>query len=450
MKWIPALLFALAAPFCTAAEPIDLGDRLELFTDNYLLAGTDGDVEQVLILPEPKDVVITCDDAWEGNTSGYFGLFEDGDEFKMIYRGWRHDPETKKELQDEVTCLAVSKNGLKFTKPNLGVREFKGSKENNIIWNGGGSHNFFGFLDTNPEAKPEGKYKALAGMKGGLVPLQSTDAVNWKKIVDKAVITNGAFDSQNLAFYDNHRGEYRAYWRYFSKTGFRAIRTATSKDFVNWEKEEDLKYTEGTPEQHLYTNAVQPYFRAPHLFIGFPTRYLPGEGQRVEPILMTSRDGVLFHRWNDPVVPESAPEDRKGNRSNYMTWGILQLPGKPDEISVYATESYYGPKPGRVRRFVYRTDGFVALRGGKNGGNATTKFLRTDEDQLLVNYVANKGGSLVIEALDAGGNRFSTSKPLTGDSTAAKVEWEKPVDFKIGVKLRFSLTNADLYSIKFE
>jgi len=38
-----------------------------------------------------------------------------------------------------------------------------------------------------------------------------------------------------------------------------------------------------------------PYFRAPHLLIGFPTRFQP-KTQQVEPVFMTSRDGVVFRR----------------------------------------------------------------------------------------------------------------------------------------------------------
>ena len=74
--------------------------------------------------------------------------------------------------------------------------------------------------------------------------------------------------SQNLAFWDPHAKIYRAYYRIFSKggtdggewkpKGVRAIRTSTSKDFVNWEKGIDLTYAEGTPEQHLYTIAFAP------------------------------------------------------------------------------------------------------------------------------------------------------------------------------------------------
>ena len=75
---------------------------------------------------------------------------------------------------------------------------------------------------------------------------------------------------------------------------------------MHWENEADLTYSEGTPNEHLYTNAIQKYFRAPHLFVGFPTRYEP-KSQQVEPILMTSRDGVLFQRYAEAVIPRTAP-----------------------------------------------------------------------------------------------------------------------------------------------
>src|SRR5690606_36946839 len=117
----------------------------------------------------------------------------------------------------------------------------------------------------------------------------------------------------------------------------------------------------------LYTSAIEPYFRAPHLFIGFPTQFLY-PGVQTQPIFMSSRDGVEFQRWEEPVIPPTAPEDRDGNRSNYAAWGMLQLPGKPDEISIYGTENYYGSGPTRLRRFVYRLDGFVSVSAGKEGG----------------------------------------------------------------------------------
>ncbi len=447
-----ALFFLVPArPVMSGADAVDVGKRLELFVDDHLIARTTGDVSRQLIRPVAKDVVFEAGEPWEGNTSGYYTFFRDSDMYRMIYRGWQHD-EQKKAAHKEVTCYAESKDGIHWTKPNLGLFDWNGSKENNIVWLGPGTHNFTAFLDANPKAPPESRYKAFGGIGdygGGLVPFESPDCVHWKLTRQKPVITNGAFDSQNLAFWDTVRNEYRAYWRYFGN-GVRSIRTATSKDFIHWENESDLKYPDGTPNEHLYTNAIQKYFRAPHLFIGFPTRYEP-KSQQVEPILMTSRDGSTFQRYPDAVIPRTALKDRNHNRSNYMAWGMFQLPGKPSEISVYGTENYYERTPGRVRRFAYRVDGFVALRGGSEGGQATTKPLHFDGDQLLLNYVVNSGGTLTVEALDRAGKVIGESKPLSGDAVDHVVVWNQKPDLSSGsVQLRFNLKNADLYSLRFD
>jgi len=359
-----------------------------------------------------------------------------------------------KQLHEAVVCYAESRDGVRFDKPGIGLVEWRGSPENNLIWKGVGSHNFTPFRDGNPRSPDEIRYRALAragkrsGHKRGLLAFESPDGVAWTLSRDEPVITQGAFDSQNLAFWDAYRGEYRAYWRIFTD-GYRAIRTATSQDFFTWENETDLTYPEDTPREHLYTNAVQPYFRAPHLFIGFPTRYLPKEGQRVEPILMASRDGVRFERWEEAVIPEDAPEDRAGNRSNYMAWGMVELPGKPGEISVYATESYFGKKPGRLRRFVYRTDGFVALRGGAEGGTVTTVPLRSRGNRLVLNYVVRSGGRLAVSVLGEGGEVVGQAEVGPGDAIASAVAWENEPDLSGPFRLRFFLRNADLYSYRF-
>lgn len=432
--------------FC--AKSIDIGNRLELFVGDHLIGEIKGDVRQQLLSPEPEEVVFVADEPWEGNTSGYYTYFQDGDIYRMIYRGWHHDQQ-KKAVHKEVTCYAESKDGIHWTKPNLGLFEFNGSKENNIVYLGPGTHNFTAFRDDNPAAPAESRYKAFGGGRGGLLPFQSHDCKHWNLIQDQPVITHGAFDSQNLAFWDADRGEYRAYWRYFDN-GVRAIRTATSKDFITWEKEADLTYPEGTPREHLYTSAIGKYLRSPHLFIGFPTRYEP-KSQQVEPILMISRDGRTFHRYAEAVIPRTAPKDRNHNRSNYMAWGMLQLPGKPNEISVYATENYYEPTPGRVRRFVYRADGFVALRGGENGGQVTTKPLRYKGRQLLLNYVVRTAGTLTVETLNESGEVIGESKPLRGDAVDAPVTWDQNPEFSQGVvQLRFTLKNADMFSLRFD
>jgi hypothetical protein len=456
-----AVFLAGSSFLATAEDPpeqaLDLGSRRELFVDDHLLAQLGG-AELKLHRPVPREVVLTCDAPWEGNTSAYYTLFQDGDKYRMYYRGAHFDEATKKPAHPEFACYAESPDGLHWQKPKLGLFEFNGSQENNIVWAGKGTHNFTPFKDGNPRCPPEARYKALATGSKGLVPFQSADGIQWSLMQETPVITAGAFDSQNLAFWDSVRGEYRAYWRYFTAKpeGHRAIRTATSKDFLHWENQADLQYGD-TPSEHLYTNAIAPYFRAPHLYLGFPTRFQP-KHQQVEPVLMTSRDGVHFRRWTEPLIPITAPQDRDGNRSNYMTSGVLQLPGNEKELSVYATEAYYAGPGSRVRRFTFRTDGFVSLHAGDRRAEVVTKPLKFAGKELSLNYVASDGGRLQVELQDAHGKpladyALSDCQPLDGDAIDQPVAWAKGGDLSTlagrPIRLRIVLQKADLYALRF-
>ena len=464
----PALLSILATSFISqlcADDPIDIGARRELFVDRFLIESTDG-VELRLHQPEPQEIVLVTDKPWEGNTCAYYTIFQDGDLFRMYYRGSHWNTQTRQATHPEVVCYAQSKDGVNWTKPALGLCEFEGSKANNIIWDGVGTHNFTPFKDTNPECDPAARYKALArgrslrkgdtSSKHGLFAFQSADGIRWQLMRDEPVITEGAFDSQNLAFFDNESGVYRDYHRFFNQ-GVRDIMLATSKDFLSWTKPVGLQYTSDARE-HLYTNAIRQYERAPHIFIGFPTRYLPKDGQRVEPVLMTSRDGLHFNRWTDPLIPEDAPEDRSGNRSNYMTNGLVQLPGQTAEYSVYATEAYYTGPDSRVRRFTFRVDGFASASAGAERGFLQTKALIFAGNRLSLNLVSGENGLVRVAVLDESGQpmegfSLQDCHPITGDSISHTVKWQNSSDLSKlagqNVKLRFELKEAHVFAFQF-
>lgn len=446
-----------------ASEPVNIGTRLELFVDDFMIERMSGDVDQHLHRPVPKEVVLETDSPWEGNTSAYYTVFRDGDRYRMYYRGSHYDEEAKKSAHREVTCYAESKDGIDWTKPSLGLYEFEGSKENNITWNGIGTHCFVAFKDANPQCPPDAAYKGIARGrprgKRGLYIFRSPDGIHWELMEPEPVITKGAFDSQNLAFWDPHTKQYREYHRTFVE-GKRAIMTGTSEDFIHWSEPVLLNYPKA-PAEHLYTNAVMPYERAPHILIGFPTRYLPKEGQRVEPTFMASRDRVTFRRWLDPVIPESAPRDRSGNRSNYMAWGLVELPDRPNHYSVYATEAYYTGPDSRLRRFEYRKDGFVSVRGGSKGGHLTTRpvVLGQAAERLVLNFKTRKEGLVKVglETADGrpiSGYGLSDCRPLTGDSIRKNVTWKRGADISTlkgeTIRIRFKVQQADLYSLRFQ
>ena len=106
-------------------------------------------VELRLNKPVPREVALVHDAPWEGNTCCYHTVFRDGDVIRMYYRGSHYDPEDEDD-KSQVVCYAESRDGIEWVRPELGLVKYGGSKANNIVWDGQGSHNFAPFRDTNP------------------------------------------------------------------------------------------------------------------------------------------------------------------------------------------------------------------------------------------------------------------------------------------------------------
>jgi hypothetical protein len=435
----------------------DIGSRLELFVDDWLIERMSG-VSLALHPPMPREVAIRFDKPWEGIDSAYVTVVQDGDRYRMYYRG-------NPDGHAEVTCYAESRDGITWTKPNLGLYPFAGSKENNIVWLGEGplaktNHNFAPFLDTNPAVPPAERYKALGG--GPLIAFGSPDGIHWKPLSSEPVITRGAFDSQNLAFWDTERQRYVAFVRDFHD-GVRDIRTSTSTDFRTWTDPVYLDYGDA-PHEQFYTNAITTYFRAPHMFLGFPKRFVPGRTvvtEQPEPgvsdgIFMSSRDG--FHwdrRFREAFIRPGLDRLNWMHRSNMTAWGLL--PTAPGEISLYYSEHYNTPQ-NQLRRATVRTDGFASAHAPAAGGELVTHPLTFEGRELILNYSTSAAGSVQVEIEDADGRplpgfALSDCPEIYGDEIERVARWKPGGD--VGrlagrpVRLRFVMKDADLYSLRF-
>jgi hypothetical protein len=502
----------LSAPRASwAAEPttIDIGSRRELFVDDFLIDRLSGSAQLRLQHPEPKEIVLTHDEPWEGSGSGYHSIFQDGDRYRMYYKSWQLTVTPGKVNTGEhplFCCYAESDDGIHWRKPNLGLHEFRGSKANNIVLLGGSpgmtdvdpGHPAV-FKDENPAASEDARYKAIVRSSGphGLLALKSPDGIHWSLMSETPVITDGAFDSQNLAFWDAERGEYRAYWRIFTAgvtekgnwkpAGIRAIRTATSQDFLHWSAQADLKYTD-SPAEELYTNQVKPYPRAPHILLGFPTRYLdrgwsdsmkalPESENRewrakangrygtaiTEALFMAGRDGVTFKRWNEAFLRPGIERPGTWNYGQqYVGWHVLEtksaFEGAPDELSLYATESYWTGKSSALRRYTLRLDGFVSVNASKKGGELVTKPLKFSGDSLAINFSSSAAGGVRVELQNSAGQAIpgfalDDCPPIFGDALARPVAWKAGGDVSAlagqPVRLRFVLQDADLFAFQF-
>ncbi len=487
---------------------IHIGSRLELFVDDFLIDRLDG-VRRVLHQPIPAELVLEHDAPWEGTGSGYHSVFQDGELYRMYYKAWHleiQDGKLTSKAHPLYCCYAESRDGIHWEKPKLGLVPFRGSRANNIVLAYGkiGSvvvdpgHPAV-FRDENPAAPEQARYKAIfrSARPRGLLAFQSADGLRWRPMVDRPVITDGAFDSQNLAFWDPTIRKYRAYWRIFTAGrttdkewrpgGYRAIRTAVSDDFIHWSGMADLRYKNSPPE-HLYTNQVKPYYRAPHILIGFPTRYidrgwsssmeaLPELDHRrlraaanrrygtalTEGLLMASRDGVLFERWNEAFLRPGIERPGTWNYGQqYIAWHVVEtrspLPGAPPELSLYATESYWTGKGSALRRYRLRIDGFVSVQGPMAGGQLVTRPVVFEGKRLVLNFATSAAGGIRVQLEDARsrpipGFTLADCDVLFGDTLERPVVWRSGSDVSrlagSPIRIRFELRDADLYAFRF-
>jgi len=423
---------------------IELSTRRELFVDKYLIENLEGLSHK---LHEPR---ATEPMEQPANDMEYGTIIHDGSLYRMYTRegrGAKFDGDDK-----EVTRYCESKDGIHWTKPNLGLIEIDGSKDNNVLFKEAPyCHNFAPFLDENPTAASNSRFKALAGtVKSGLVAFESADGIHWSKIQNEAVIQytkEYAFDSQNVAFWSAYEGMYVCYFRHFLEGKLRSICRTTSKDFIHWT--EPIAMRPNLPDEHLYTSLTHPYFRAPHIYIATPTRFFPNENNRTDILLMSARGDRPFDRtFRQAYLRPGLDSERWENRANYAAWHIVQT--GPGEMSLYTTP---------FRRFTLRLDGFASVHADADPGRMTTKVFTMTGDRLVINASTSAAGYVRVELTDPNGTpiegfRFSDCKAFVGDAIDATVAWNSKADLRslVGkpIRARFELMDADLFALQFQ
>ena len=475
MKRALLLILAFWIHCAVAAEVINLGSRRELFVDAFLIAKLDG-VRLELHEPRREGVALKFDRPWEGGFAGYTTVIKDRDTFRMYYRGL---PVAGRDGSvSECVCYAESKDGIAWTKPNLGLFEVNGARDNNVLWtNAPFAHNFSPLLDDRPDVPAAERFKALGGTSTtGLHAFKSPDGIHWSRLQPEAVFTKGMFDSQNVAFWSASEQQYVCYFRTFKKVGgegFRWISRTTSKDFIHWTEPMEMEFGD-TPPEHLYTNGTHPYFRAPHIYIALAKRFFPTKaaltagqakalvadpGYRVassDSIFMTTRGGNHYDRtfMEAFIRPGPGLEDWVA-RDNTPALGVV--PANPREMFIYRM-SHYAQPSSHMARYSLRTDGFVSVHAPYRGGELTTRPFTFTGAKLEINFVTSAAGGVRVEMQDESGKAVpgfavADAPEMIGDEIDRVVSWAGGTDVsslagKV-VRLRFVLKDADLYSLRF-
>jgi hypothetical protein len=461
----------------------EIGDRRELFVDEHLVEKLEN-VQLVLHEPRDEGIALKFDKPWEGGFSAYVTVLRDGELYRLYYRGL---PKAGADgSPSESTCYAESKDGVHWTKPDLGLFEVNGTKQNNVVLTEAApvTHNFAPMVDTRPGVSPEERYKAIGGtMKSGLIAWVSADGKSWRKLRDEAVITNEMvdfpyfFDSQNLAFWSEAEDQYVCFFRVFEDK-IRRIAKTTSEDFIHWTKPVLMEYRHRggeAPIEHLYTNQTHPYFRAPHLYVSLAARFMPGrrvlsEEQAKEigvnpgyfkdtsdAIFMTTRPGADHYErtFLSSFIRPGIGAQNWVSRTNYPAWHVVQT--GPTEMSLYVNQDYAQPT-AHLRRYSLRLDGFASARADYAGGEIVTKPISFDGASLTLNFSSSAAGGIRVEIQDAQGApipgfSLSEAQEQIGNEIERTVAWKGGSDVSSlagkPVRLRIVMKDADLFSFRF-
>lgn len=477
--WIGGVT-AGAAGMASAEDGLaSIGGRRELFVDRSLIASIRG-ADLRPGIPIDAGMAFAFDRPWEGRFCAYTTIVKDEERMRAYYRG---SPAAGQDGNEgEVTCCAESADGIRWTRPDLDLFEVRGARRNNVILAGSApySHNFSPFLDTRPGVGGEERYKALAGIhKTGLRAYASSDGLRWRALREEPVFPppkQFALDSQNISFWSEAEQRYVLYfrtWKRIGKENYRWVSRSTSEDFLHWSDPDEISF-EGAPPEHLYTNQMSPYFRAPHIHAGICARFFPGRqvltaeqaaAVQVDPkyfqdcsdaVLITSRGGARCDReFMQAFLRPGHGSENWVSRSNYPALNLVQT--GPAAMSFYVNRNY-GQPTAHLRRFELRLDGLASAHAGYEGGEVITRPLRFEGVRLELNFSTSAAGGVRVELQGESGRAvpgftLEDSRETIGDETARVHAWRSG-DSLAGlqgkaVRLRFVLKDADLYSYRF-
>jgi hypothetical protein len=314
----------------------------------------DKPLARLSITDRTAEPLLKAEKPWEDFIVNYARVLRIGKTWHMWYNSYDH---TYKHDQDAYLCYARSDDGVRWTKPDLGLYDYAGSKDSNIIAKGICVPGVF--LDDS--AGPEERFKIVwlrfqdSKMQtyGGV----SADGLHWKW-TGRLLADNS--DTDNVCFRDG--GVYRMYVRMWSPAPHRRqvgyTESATFGAFpsprVILEADKD-----DPADMDFYNSAATKLM--PGLYVMFPGAFYRGS-QNVIPHAALGRDGVNFRRvGRKPVLELGKGFD---SRCIYVAGGAIPAE-RPGEYWFYYLGTGVGHDetwPNKVRygggigRFKLRLD----------------------------------------------------------------------------------------------
>ncbi|MFH1006829.1 MAG: hypothetical protein V1800_04910 [Candidatus Latescibacterota bacterium] len=214
--------------------PVAVGSRKQLFVDEAFFAVT-RNVGLTMNPPEKTyEATIGPDRPWEMSI-GNGSVVQVGDEYRMYYSAsyvYQDGSSAASVEPSSRLCMAVSSDGIHWSKPSLGLVEFQGSKDNNIVFPGEDAWlcGATVFLDTRPGLPDDEAFKGIFRWTPPGVPpseisewvFKSPDGLHWTPMRDRQAFRYS--DTDHAVFWDERIGKYVVYMRYNSSPYYNAER----------------------------------------------------------------------------------------------------------------------------------------------------------------------------------------------------------------------------------
>ena len=305
-------------------------------------------------------------------------------------------------------AYAESDDGVTWRKPALGLKDFDGSKANNLVIvlpdgcpNGDG-------IFKDPAAPPAERYKMVwcCWSERSIWAAVSPDGLTWTRFATPILCGQNA-DTENVCRYDEALGKYVLYTRQRDgRMQRRGINRSESADFRSFPPSEPVFETNplDPPDWDLYSSGYSrwPGAVAAHLM---QLSVYRRTADMVEVHLATSRDERVWHRplgrqpWlvGEPGDPLQCP-------TVYACASVL--PGAPgtwftffSASRCYHNEAGSGDCDAGLYRTAIREDGFVSLSSEGRGGFWTVPFV-LHSDRLVLNARTRYSGFIRCEDID--------------------------------------------------
>ncbi len=425
---------------------------------------------------DPANPLMQADKPWEGGLAYLYGTVlpgEDGNGYRMWYHSWADGAYRM--------LYAVSPDGIRWEKPALGLVEYEGSTEHNILFRRTHENHNPQVIHTPWEKDPARRYKLIYFEYGRTPPkftttgyygMYSADGIHWNDVQEKPVLVDSPGDVGNFVW-DPHGERYIGWPKKFAEVrGFRrrCVGVSATQDFEAWPASElvltpdeyDDRWVNSESAEGAHTDFYGLCgFAYESMYIGFLWMFPITNGKNDGPIfveLVTSHDGKYWERQEEPRPPILA----LGPQGSWDD-GMLFTPNHPlvegGLLKLYyggfdVTHGHDGGKAA-VGLATLRKDGFASLDAGDEEGTITTKPLAGFAGRLGVNYHAENGW-VKAELLDEAGQVLpgysrQACVALDGDSIDAHVSWRgAPQLAETGkpLRIRFILRNAALYSFR--